>query len=159
MIHLIDIDETNFPEALRLRVSADQQRFLADASGILARGYAYRRCNARVFGIADDDRLVGLALVRDMNEEPSCYDLQQFFIDHRFQGRHFGSLALQQLLAHLRSEGRYPCVEVCVHCDNAAALRLFESHGFLDTGYIDPDLPDSRNLMHHFPSALTQENL
>ena len=159
MIHLIDIDETNFVEALHLSVSDDQKRFLADASGILARGYAYRRCNSRVFGIADDSRLVGLALVRDMDEEPACYDLQQFFIDHRFQNCHFGAQALQLILALLRREGRYNCVEVCVDRANTAALRLFESNGFIDTGYIDPDLPDSRNLMHHFPSTSAQENL
>ena len=159
MIHLTDIDESNFPEALRLSVSETQRRFLADAAGILARGYAYRRCNARVFGIADDDRLTGLALVRDLDEEPACYDLQQFFIDRRFQGRGFGAQALQLILRLLQAEGHYPCVEVCVDRTNTAALRLFESNGFTDTGYVDPDLPDSRNLMHHFPSPSIQENL
>ena len=159
MIHLTEIDETNYAEALRLSVTDGQQRFLADAAGILARGYAYRRCNGRVFGIANGDQLVGLALVRDLNEEPACYELQQFFIDRRFQNRSYGSQALRLILALLREEGRYADVEVCVDRANAAALRLFENHGFTDTGYIDPDLPESRNLMHHFSSAFTQENL
>ena len=36
---------------------------------------------------AADGTAVGLALVRDLDGEPACYDLQQFMIDRRFQGR------------------------------------------------------------------------
>lgn len=146
MIRLTDIDDTNLAEALRLTVADDQKRFLADASGILARGWAYRRCNARVFGIARDAQLTGLALVRDLNDEPACYDLQQFFIDRRFQHQGIGAQALCLILAILHDEGRYPCAEVCVDRDNTAALALFTAAGFADTGYIDPDLPHCRNL-------------
>lgn len=157
MIHLTDIDETNWPEALRLSVSDDQRRFLADPAGILARGYAYRRCNARVFGIANEDRLVGLALVRDLDEAPACYELQQFFIDRRHQRKTYGAHALQLILELLCAEGRYDCVEVCVDHSNLAALRLFEANGFVDTNYIDPDVPNSRNLVCSLKRPTLQE--
>ena len=147
MIRLIDIDETNFFAARALSLREDQRRFLDSPLGILARGYAYRNERARVLAVADEGAVVGLLLVKDMDEEPACYDLQQFLIDSRFQGKGYGKAALGLLLDLLRSEGKYADVEVCVHRDNAAALALFFGVGFRDTGYVDPDLPDCLNLM------------
>lgn len=150
MIHLVDITEDNWLEAARLSVQEDQKGFLASPMGILARGYVYRDCRARVWGIAADNRLVGLALVRDMDEEPATYELQQFMIDQRYQGRGYGTAALNLILALLRAEGQYGCVEVCVHKTDLPALHLYEKAGFRDTGYIDDRIPDCLNLMHHF---------
>ena len=147
MIQLIDIHEKNFVQARALRVSEEQSGFLDSAVGILARGYVYRDCRARVFGIAEDGTLIGLALVKDLDEEPACYDLQQFMIDGRFQGRGYGAAALGLLLELLRQEKKYDDAEVCVHRENAAALALFTGAGFVDTGYVDPDAPDCLNLM------------
>ena len=147
MIRLIDIDETNFFAARALSLHEDQRRFLDSPLGILARGYVYRNEGARVLAVADEGTMVGLLLVKDMDEEPACYDLQQFLIDSRFQGKGYGKAALGLLLDLLRSEGKYADVEVCVHRDNAAALALFFGAGFRDTGYVDPDLPDCLNLM------------
>lgn len=150
MIQLIDIHEKNFVQARALRVSEEQSGFLDSAVGILARGYVYRDCRARVFGIAEDGTLIGLALVKDLDEEPACYDLQQFMIDRRFQGRGCGEEALRLLLSELRAERKYGCVEVCVKRVDAAALRLYEKLGFTDTGYVDENAPDCFNLTYVF---------
>ena len=147
MLRMTGITEENWTEAVSLSVREDQKGYLAPAVGILARGYVYRDLCGRVILFEDDGVPVGLALVRDFSEEPLGYDLQQFMIDGRYQGRGYGSLALGMLLEDLRSEGRYDRVEVCVNKENAAALRLFRKHGFLDSGYRDPDVPDSVNLV------------
>lgn len=149
MIKLIEVNEDNWMAFAALRVREEQQGFLDSALGILARGYAYRERRARVFGIAEGEKAVGLALVKDLDEEPACYDLQQFMIDERHQGRGCGTEALRLILAELEGERKYPCAEVCVKRENAA-LRLFEKAGFRDTGYVDPDVPDAVNLMYHF---------
>ena len=150
MIRLEEITEDNWLEALRLEVGEEQRRFVAPAVGILARGYVYRHDRARVYAITAEGVMVGLALVRDLDEPPACYDLQQFMIDRRHQGRGYGGEALRQLLALLRAEGRYDAVEVCVHREDLAARRLYERAGFADTGYVDPGAPECLNLMHHF---------
>ena len=93
LIQLKEIDEANFFAARALSVSPEQRGFLDDAVGILARGYLYRRENARVWAIEADGEVVGLALVKDMDEPPACYDLQQFMIDRRFQNRGCGTRA------------------------------------------------------------------
>ena len=148
-IQLIDITEENWLDIARLSVSDEQQAFLDRPIGILARGYVYRRCNARVIGIANDDQIVGVALVRDLDEDPACYDLQQFMIDRRFQNRGYGTQALKQIVGQLQAEGKYDCVEVCVNKADAPALRVYEKAGFADTGYIDDGAPDCLNLMYH----------
>ena len=150
MIRLTDIHEGNFFSARALSVAPEQRGFLDTAEGILARGYLYRRENARVWAIEADGTVIGLALVKDMDEEPACYDLQQFMLDARHQGRGFGSEALRLILARLKAEGKYGCVEVCVKRSDLPALRLYERAGFADTGYIDPDAPDCLNLMYTF---------
>ena len=148
MIRLMEIDETNFEAARRLELKPDQRRFLDSPLGILARGYVYRAQRARVLAVLAEGEPVGLLLVKDMDEEPACYDLQQFMIDRRFQGRGYGAAALGLLLDRLRQEKKYADVEVCVHRENDAALALFEGAGFVDTGYVDPDVPDCLNLMY-----------
>lgn len=150
MIKLIDIDESNWLAAARLSVAPEQRAYVADAVGIIARGYVYRDCNARVWGIVSDDTLVGLALVRGLDEEPACYDLQQFMIDARYQNRGYGAQALALILDRLKEEGAYSCVEVCVKKEDAQALRVYEKAGFADTGYVDESAPDSVNLMAYF---------
>ena len=147
MIRLVEIDERNYFRVRQLKVGEDQQRFLDSPLGILARGYVYRAQRARVLAAEKDGEIVGLMLVKDMDEEPACYDLQQFMIDGRFHGRGYGAAALGLLLELLRQEKKYDDAEVCVHRENAAALALFTGAGFLDTGYVDPDAPDCLNLM------------
>lgn len=84
MIKLIDINDENWIDAGRLSVSDEQQKYPDSPLGIIARGYIYRSCNARVIGIANDSQTIGIALVKDMDEEPACYDLQQFLIDKHY---------------------------------------------------------------------------
>ncbi len=147
---LIEVNEDNWMAFAALRVREEQKDYLDSAVGILARGYVYRANRARVIGLTEGESPVGLALVKDLDEEPACYDLQQFMIDGRYQDRGFGTEALRLILAELAEERKYPCVEVCVKSENSAALRLFEKLGFRDSGYIDPDVPDCMNLMYDF---------
>lgn len=148
MVKLIEVNESNWLDVAALRVSENQQEFLASALGILARGYVYRSCNAKVIGIANEDQIIGVALVRDLDEFPACYDLQQFMIDERFQNQGYGTQALRLILAQLETEGKYSCVEVCVNKADAPALRVYKKLGFTDTGYIDDCVPDCLNLRY-----------
>jgi diamine N-acetyltransferase len=150
MIRLMDITEENWLDAASLSVNEAQKKYLAPAIGILARGYVYRDCNARVRVIMNDDVIVGLALVREFTDEPLGYELQQFMIDAKYQGKGYGTEALRLILDELREEGHYDHVEVCVKKDDAEAIRLYEKSGFVDSGYIDEDVPDALNLICRF---------
>ena len=150
MIKLVEITEDNWLAVRRLTVGESQKAYLDSPLGILARGYLYRDCRARVIGIEKDGGIVGVALVKDLDEEPACYDLQQFLIDLPEQGKGYGTEALRLILAELGAERKYDCVEVCVKREDAPALRVYEKVGFVDTGYIDEDAPDCLNLVFRF---------
>ena len=147
MLRLTEVTEENWFEVASLSVREDQKSFLAPAIGILARGYVYRNCNGRVFVIENDGTMIGVALTREFTDAPLGYDLQQFMIDQRYQGKGYGKLALGLILDELRKEGHYDHVEVCVKKADTAAIRLYEKVGFVDSGYVDEDVPDSLNLI------------
>ena len=150
MIRLAEVTEDNWFDVAELSVSEEQRRFVAPAIGILARGYVYRDCNARIIIIEEDGVIIGTALVREFTDEPLGYDLQQFMIDKRYQGRGCGSEALPLILEELRKEGRYDHVELCVKKEDAAAIHLYEKCGFVDSGYVDEDIPDALNMICRF---------
>ena len=150
LIRLVEITEENWTDFAALSVDDSQKQYLASNIGIIARGYVYRSCRARVIGITCGGAAAGLALVRDLDEEPACYDLQQFMVDRHFQGKGIGSRALKLILDELQQEHKYDCVEVCVKKDDAQALHVYGKAGFADTGYTDPDAPDSLNLVYRF---------
>lgn len=147
MIKLSEITEDNWIKAASLSVCDEQKGFVADPVGILARGYVFRFCNPKVFAIENDGVIIGLALVREFSDEPLGYDLQQFMIDKRYQGRGYGSEALSLILDELSKEAHYDHVEVCVKKEDAQAIRLYEKHGFVDSGYFDEEAPDSLNMI------------
>ena len=147
MVRLAEITEDNWLEAAALTVNETQRKFVAPAAGIIARGYVYRNCNGKVFIIENDGSMVGLALVREFTDEPLGYDLQQFMIDSRYQGKGYGTAALRLILDELRRENHYGHVELCVKKEDAAAIHVYEKCGFTDSGYIDEDVPDSLNMI------------
>ena len=150
MIQLKDVNEENWRAVAQVSVNEEQQGFLDRSIGIIARGYVYRDCNARVFAIVNDGEIVGVALVRDLDEAPACYDLQQYMIDKRFQNRGYGQEALQLIIAMLQTERKYDCIEVCVNKNARSALHIYQKAGFQDTGYTDEAAKDCMNLMYFF---------
>lgn len=147
MIRLASVTEDNWLDVASLTVKDYQKEFVAPAVGILARGYVYRGCNARIIVIENDGAIIGTALVREFTDEPLGYDLQQFMIDQEFQNRGYGFQALQLILDELRKENHYDHVELCVKKADTEAIRLYEKCGFRDSGYVDEDLPDSLNMI------------
>ena len=149
-MRLISVTEDNWMDVASLSVKEEQKGFVAPAIGILARGYVYRDCNAKIYAFENDGVIVGMALVREFTDEPPGYDLQQFMVDGRYQRKGYGSRALQLILAELQKESHYDHVELCVKKADTEAIRLYEKHGFVDSGYIDEDLPDSLNMIAFF---------
>lgn len=159
MITLQPINETNFLEAASLRVQAEQQSFVQSAPLILARAYAYRSQRGVAWGIYEDRRMVGLAMLHDMDEQPACYHLCEFLVDQNEQGKGYGQAALRLLLAQCGRERKYPRVEVCVKKENAAAIHVYEKAGFRDSGYTDPDTPDCLNLVYDLPIEIRYRDI
>ncbi len=131
MITLQPIDETNMMEALALRVKPKQQEFVASPAGILARGYAHRRQRAVCWGIYEARRMVGLALLHDLEEEPACYRLMELLVNEPEQGKGIAYSALSYALDQAFREGKAERAYVDPHPENRKALALYASLGFL----------------------------
>ena len=112
MITLQEINENNWLNAARLEHGPEQGRFVGDALEILARAYVYRKENARALAIYKGEALVGLLLVRDLWEEPACYDLQELLIDQHWQNKGCAQAALSILLEELRDKNVFDISDV-----------------------------------------------
>lgn len=135
-VHLEELTPDNW--RTKLRVREEQKYYVFDVSGILARAYAYRESRSRVRLIYADDEPVGVLLYYDL-ESLGSYDLSQFFMDCRFQGRGYGELAARLALEDMRGDGRCPGVDLCYIEGDEAARRLYEKPGFRPTGVVDGD--------------------
>lgn len=153
MITLTDIGPGDLREVLGLRVEDAQKRFVPTPEGILARAWAYRDEDARMYAVRAEGTIAGLALVYELIQEPACYCVMELLIDQRYQNQGIATEALRQIVQICGHEGRHPVVELSVDRENEHALRVCEKAGFVDAGYVDPALPQYRNLIYKFPPS------
>ena len=131
MIHLEPVTPENWRCGLRVR--EDQHCFAADSAGLLARAYAYRAQRSEALVIYADNTPVGMALYCDYPELES-YELNQFFIDRRYQGHGYGKAATLLILDQMKQEGKYHRAVLWYIEGNDAAKKLYERCGFSETG-------------------------
>lgn len=143
MLHLVDVDGDNW--LTDLHVSGAQKEQVLDAMGILARAYAYRDEGSYAFFIYDNDAPIGMGLYCDYPELES-YELNQFFIDERYQRHGYGKAAMKLILEKLKQEGKYHKVVLWYMDGNDAAKRLYEHMGFSESGSIQDEIGMQRAL-------------
>jgi RimJ/RimL family protein N-acetyltransferase len=148
MIKLVEINENNWTDILKLELHDHQKKFVAAPIGILARGYVYRNLRAQVYLIQNDEQTIGLTLLKDLDEYPACYELQQFLISKEHQSKGYAYQALRIIIDLCCTERKYSRIDICVCNDDVPAIKLYEKTGFVDTGYIDEGTPDSLNLTY-----------
>lgn len=129
-MRLVDIDSGNW--RVPLRVSKEQEAYVANSMTILARAYAYRNSRSRAFLIYEDETPVGMVLYHD-EESLDAYIFSELFIDERFQGKGYGRAATKLVLDHMKKDGKYRKVILCYIEGNEAARKLYESFGFAAT--------------------------
>ena len=130
MIRLEDIDAGNW--RIPLSVSKDQEQYVASATTILARAYAYREQRSRAFVIYDNETPVGMVLYHD-EDSLDAYIFSEILIDERFQGKGYGTAATKLVLDRMKEDGRYHKVVLCYIEGNDAAKKLYEQFGFVET--------------------------
>jgi len=136
-IALRKIDEDNWRECIRLKVSEDQQRFVATNENGLALAYAHKEMNP--LAIYDNDIMVGFIMyARDPDD--GFYYINRFMIDEKFQKKGFGKEALRLLLDQLKSNGVL-AIDIIHKPNNKVAIKLYESFGFeLTEDTLDDDV-------------------
>ncbi|HET9111081.1 MAG TPA: GNAT family protein [Ktedonobacterales bacterium] len=147
-----EVTRENWRAALALGVAPEQQRFIADYAPIAAIGlakayirpggliwqpYAFFTSASPVASATPDvaGAMVGFTMVAYASERAGDAWIFHFFIDQRFQGQGYGTLALHALITHIRE--RLPqcrAIHLTVHPENARAQRLYLRAGFRPTG-------------------------
>ena len=152
MLRLEKITGKNVWSILKLRVSEDQESFVApnDISiieaytAITGNGYAFP------FGIYEGETPVGFLMIGfdadDCWEDaPSIargnYNLWRLMIDKNYQNKGYGKEAVRLALEFIKT---FPCgkADFCwlsYEPENEVAKRLYHSFGFAETGEMDGD--------------------
>ena len=139
-IELREVTQANWREALRLAVSPDQQRFIAEYAPIVAVALAkaYLRLDGATwvpYAISAGATMVGFVALAYQPATSDQYWIFHFFIDQRYQGRGYGQGALQRLIELVKQE--HPTcqrLQLTVHTENQRAQRLYTAAGFRPTG-------------------------
>ena len=138
-ITLRRIDESNFIDAFNLKLSPWQEEYVSHPIRSLAQAYVYyHQCTP--FGIYDGETMVGYVMVIYDYDIPE-YDIWHMMIDEAHQLRGYGRAALEKVLDYIRTKPFGDSDRVALTCNekNAAALHLYRSLGFEETGNTDGD--------------------
>ena len=133
------IDESNFIDAFHLKLAPGQEEFVSHPIRSLAQAYVYyHQCTP--FGIYDGETMVGYVMVIYDYDIPE-YDIWHMMIDEASQGRGYGRAALGKVLDYIRTKPFGDSSRIALTCNekNAAALHLYRSLGFEETGNADGD--------------------
>jgi diamine N-acetyltransferase len=144
MISLREIDMSNFSAVSELRVTDEQKDFVGSPDWIIALAYADRNRNAHVVAIMLNETAIGLAMTSEfsMKDGPGFYYICQFFIDALYQRCGYGRQAMKLVLNTLIEERRYDSIRLDVDKADSAAINLYRSFGFTETGYSDTAHPE-----------------
>lgn len=134
-IALREITKENLREILRLKVAPEQERFIASNAVSIAEAY-FDRDVAWFRAIYADDVPVGFVMVHDEPAERKFY-LWRFMIDHRFQGRGYGRLALAQVIEYVRGRPGAHEILTSVVPGEGCPGPFYEGLGFAYTGEVE----------------------
>lgn len=139
MIYLRSITEENFIDAFHLNLAPGQERFVSHPIRSLAQAYVYRE-QCQPFGIYKGDTMVGYVMVIYDYDIPE-YDIWHMVVDESYQGRGYGSAALDRVLDYIGTKPFGASNRVTLTCnrENVRALNLYKSKGFTETGAEDGD--------------------
>ncbi|MCW1970830.1 MAG: GNAT family N-acetyltransferase [Anaerolineae bacterium] len=144
MIYLKPITETNWREAIRLKVAPEQQHFIAsNVYSIAESKFDYYDTDGTIWrltplAIYADDAMVGFAMFGLEQTKQWAGHIARFMIDVGQQGKGYGKVAFKSLLARMLADAppttRY--LEISYHPDNQVARNLYAKFGFVETGDI-----------------------
>ncbi len=135
MVYLREITKENLDAVLELKTTKEQEVYVSTVARSLAQAWVFRD-TAYPFAIYDDDVLVGFVMM-GFYEAKQQYTLWKLLIDERYQHRGYGRQAVELAKRYLIDAFGVAEIHLGVHQDNAAAIRLYQSAGFIATDETD----------------------
>ena len=138
-LSLVEIDSTNWRDALGIRVAPEQLRFVADFQpvALVSLAKAHVRPGGRIWkplAIVDGSEMIGLVTIAHPPDPVEC-ELLHFVIDLDRQGQGYGRQSMTAIIDHVR-RSLPACRDIYLTVDsaNSIAMRLYEPMGFRHTG-------------------------
>lgn len=136
-IHFSNITPDNWRIFKALKVKEEQREFVASNVTILARAFAFRDYNSRVYAIYKGEVPIGMLMQQDLADDRRVCVLDQLMIAEQHQGRGYGKYAMQLWLSMIKNEDKYDSVILCYIKGDEVARNLYLSMGFHPTGEVD----------------------
>ncbi|NLW52659.1 MAG: GNAT family N-acetyltransferase [Tissierellia bacterium] len=147
MITLNTITWDNWQACLRLKVTEEQDDFIASNMFILAQSYVALLNDdlpPMTFAINDGDKVIGFLMMGyDSREESefdeASYSVVRFMIDKSEQGKGYGKKAFHKTLEYIKTfpQGEATAVYLSYDPKNDVAKKMYADFGFIETGYED----------------------
>ncbi|MGF1481898.1 MAG: GNAT family N-acetyltransferase [Cyanophyceae cyanobacterium] len=137
VITLQEVTQENLDDILDLKVTSEQENFIASNAVSIAQAHFYP--DVTWFrAIYADETPVGFVLLDD-DPVKSLYALWRFMIDARFQRRGFGKRALELVLEYVKTRpGAKMLTTSCVPGEGSPE-EFYKKMGFTSTGEMDED--------------------
>lgn len=133
-ITLRKIDENNYKDAIKLKVSEAQTKFVAPNDRSLLQS-AYEAPDRSIpYGVYDGDTMVGFLLVTSDDESPDTYWVWRFMIGAEYQGKGYGKAGMNKIIQQTKAEGKYDYLRLSYVPQNEVAKKLYASVGFVEEG-------------------------
>lgn len=131
-LELKEVTPENWRKVNSLEVKDEQKKFVASNVTILARAYAYRNYNSKVYAVYNEDNPIGLIMQRDyLRDNKVICILDQFMIDKKYQGKGFGKKTMELWLSMIKNEGKYDSIMLCYIEGNLEAEKMYKKLGFV----------------------------
>lgn len=135
-IYLKDIDENNLVECTLLTTNKDGKNYVFEefvASNAFSIAQSKVQKGWTVKAIYNEELIIGFTMY-GYCYETDFYEICRFMIDHKYQGKGYGRVALIKIIEEMKINE--DCKEIYISFDpnNKIARSLYESLGFKDTG-------------------------
>lgn len=133
-VTLREIDRSNYREILRLKVAADQTRFVASNAVSLAQ--AHFHVEAWYRGIYTGDTAVGFVMLEIDEKKPEYY-LWRYMIDEKHQGKGYGHQAMELVIEYVRNLPDATELILSYVPMEGNPKGFYEKFGFIETGEVE----------------------
>ena len=131
MIELIDIVMDNFEECLKLKLTKEQEKFVATNMYSLAEAKADGV--SQPYAIYAKNKMVGF-IMYDYDKGKRRGFITRLMVDYRFQGKNYGREATIKIIDEIKDIPECKDISISYWPDNNIARTLYKSLGFSETG-------------------------
>lgn len=133
MLKLMDIDSENFWDIIKLKVTKQQEEFVASNTFSIAQSKVQPECIP--LAIYNDETPIGF-LMYCMDSIDKEYWIYRLMIDTKHQSKGYGRKAMELLINKIKEDKEHHVIYLSFEPENELAKSLYESMGFIPDGRI-----------------------